>query len=451
MSSGLTTGDYRSNIWQLSWPMLIIMVLNFLIGIVDIYVAGLISPMVQAAVGFVTQLYFLVIIVANAISIGTLALVSRAIGAGNRYRALEVSRQSIIFSILVTLVIMAVFLVWNREIIAIAGFPDEIRGIAETFLRIFTFALGPNYILIVASAIFRASGEVKKPLLAMALVSALNIVGDFALVFGFSSIPALGYPGIALSGAFSVTAGTVASLLMFTSRQWKNIYRDKWRISPDLIRAIARIGWPAAILQMSWNFATIIIYNILSHLRKENIIALAALANGLRIEAIIYLPAFALNMAASVLVGQNLGAGNPGRAERLAWITAWAGVAIISAMALIVFVWADFFASMVAQDTTVREETVRYLRITMISEPFLALSLVLGGGLQGAGDTRSTMWVAFISMWLIRLPLAWLLSLNLGLGPLGVWSAMTCSMMMQGLMMSWRFRQGKWKQIKVDV
>lgn len=451
MPSGLTTGDYRRNIWQLSWPMLFIMILNFLIGIVDIYVAGLISPMVQAAVGFVTQLYFLVIIVANAISIGTLALVSRAIGAGNRARALEISRQSLIFSLFITLIMMTVFLAWNREIIAIAGFPAEIRGIAETFLRIFTFALGPNYILIIASSIFRASGEVKKPLLAMALVSILNIVGDFALVFGFPPIPALGYSGIALSGALSITAGTAACLIMFTSPQWSGIYKDKWRISFDLIRAITRIGWPAAVLQMSWNFATIIIYNILSHLKKENIVALAALANGLRIEAIIYLPAFALNMAASVLVGQNLGAGSPGRAERLAWMTAWAGVGIMTSMALIVFIWADFFASLVAQDRDVLEETVRYLRITMISEPFLALSLVLGGGLQGAGDTRSTMWVAFISMWLIRLPLAWLLSLNLGLGPAGVWSAMTFSMVMQGLMMSWRFRQGKWKHIRVDV
>ena len=451
MSSGLTTGDYRSNIWQLSWPMLIIMVLNFLIGIVDIYVAGLISPKVQAAVGFVTQLYFLVIIVANAISIGTLALVSRAIGAGNVRRAVDIARQSIIFSIIVTIALMFLFLVFNREIISLAGFPAEIRNVAETFLKIFTFALGPNYILIIASSIFRASGEVKKPLFAMALVSALNIAGDFILVFGYPPLPRLGYPGIALAGAFSVTAGTVACLAMFASGHWVSLYKGGWQFSLDTICAVSQIGWPAALLQMSWNFATIIIYNILSHLKFENIISLAALANGLRIEAVIYLPAFALNMAASVLVGQNLGAGNPARAEKLAWITAWAGVAIMSAMALIVFIWAEFFASIVAKDSAVLAETVRYLRITMISEPFLALSLVLGGGLQGAGDTRSTMWVTFISMWLIRIPLAWLLSLNLGLGPVGVWSAMVSSMIMQGLMMSWRFHQGKWKNIKVDV
>lgn len=431
--------------------MLIIMVLNFLIGIVDIYVAGLISPLVQAAVGFVTQLYFLVIIVANAISIGTLALVSRAFGAGDTKRAVDIARQSIIFSLAVAAVMMSAFIFFNREIISLAGFPDEIRGIAETFLRIFTFALGPNYILIIASSVFRSGGEVKKPMSAMALVSVLNIAGDFILVFGLPPIPALGYPGIALSGALSVTAGTAASLAMFASGHWASLYRGGWKLSLETVRAITRIGWPAALLQISWNFATIIIYNILGRIEGQNIAALAALANGLRIEAVIYLPAFALNMAASVLVGQNLGAGNPERAEKLAWITAGAGVAIMSAMALIVFIWAKFFAAIVARDSAVLYETVRYLRITMFSEPFLALSIVLGGALQGAGDTRSTMWVILICMWMIRLPLAWLLALALGLGPLGVWSAMAGSMMIQGMMMAWRFRQGKWKRLKVGI
>lgn len=450
MESSLVSGDVRRNIWQLTWPMLIIMVLNFLVGIADIFVAGLIGPKVQAAVGFVTQIYFLIIIVANAISIGTLALVSRATGAGNRERALSVARQSLIFSIFVSLLIMAVFLGFSREIIALAGFPAEIREMAQRFLVIFTFAMGPNYILIIASSIFRATGEVKKPLIAMTIVSTLNILGDFALVFGFPPIPALGYQGIAMAGAISVSAGTLACLLMFTSRRWEQIYRDRWRVSLATINAIAKIGWPAALLQISWNLATIFIYNILGKVKGESIVALAAIANGLRIEAIIYLPAFALNMAASVLVGQNLGAARPDRAERLAWLTAWTGVAIMSTMALIVFIWAEFFASLVAQDRAVVAETVRYLRINMFAEPFLALSLVLGGGLQGAGDTRTTMWAAVIAMWAIRLPAAWLLTLTLDWGPPGAWTAMAGSMVVQGIFLSWRFRQGKWKHIKVD-
>jgi Na+-driven multidrug efflux pump len=168
-------GSLWANIWQLSWPMLLIMIFNFFVGFTDIYVAGLINPKVQAAVGFIGQLYFLLIIIANAISIGTVALVSRAIGAGNLSKAIADAKQSLIFGVFIAIGLTAAGLIFYREIIATAGFPMSIRGIAETFLRIFAFSLGPNYLLIISNAVFRASGEVKKPLLTMLLVCAINV------------------------------------------------------------------------------------------------------------------------------------------------------------------------------------------------------------------------------------------------------------------------------------
>ena len=159
------------------------------------------------------------------------------------------------------------------------------------------------------------------------------------------------------------------------------------------------------MLQIAWNAGTIILYNILGRLGEESITAMAAISNGLRIEALIFLPAFALNMSASVLIGQNLGAGNPERAERVVWRIAAAGVVTLSALALIVFLRAEAFAAIVAKDPAVLAETTRYLRINMIAQPFIALSLALSGGLHGAGDTRGTMWVIIIATWLIRLPL----------------------------------------------
>jgi multidrug resistance protein, MATE family len=256
-------------------------------------------------------------------------------------------------------------LILYRQIVAAAGFPPEIRGIAETFLRIFAIALGANYLLLISNALFRASGDVKKPLVTMFFVMAVN-------------------------------------------------------------------------------------YNILGRLGEASIIALAAIANGLRIEVIIFLPAFVLNMTASVLIGQNLGAGNPDRAERTGWRIAAAGIVILSLMAVVVFIRAEDFAALVARDPAVLEETVRYLRYNMIGQPFIALSLSLGGGLQGAGDTRGTMWVIVIAMWLIRLPLAWTLALPLGLGAAGVRTAMVVSTVCQGLLIARRFHGGRWKELKLE-
>ncbi|HVO67733.1 MAG TPA: MATE family efflux transporter [Syntrophales bacterium] len=444
----VTTGNIWASIWEISWPMLIMMIFGFFVGFTDVYVAGLISPDVQAAVGFITQIYFLVIIIANAISIGTLAVISRAIGAGETDKAVDTAKQSLILGLLIAAAFTAVCLLFYRGIIALAGFPPQIRDIAEKFLRIFAFALGPNYLLIISNAVFRASAEVKKPLITMLVFSLANIALDFLLVFGIFPFPKLGYPGIALATAISTILGTVMNLVfLWFSRRWRPVYENPGTLSFETIKIIFNIGWPAAFLQIAWNMASIILFNILGRLKESSIVALASIANGLRIEAIIFLPAFALNMAASVIVGQNLGAGDPQRAEQMGWKLAGAGIGITSIMALVIFIWAEGFAYILTREPLVLAETARYIRFNMLSEPFLALSTVMGGGLQGAGDTRGTMWVIIISMWLIRLPLASFLALFMGFGAPGVWSAMVVSMICQGIMMAWWFNRGKWKKL----
>ena len=442
-------GETWGTMWRLSWPMLLIMVFNFLVGFTDIYVAGLIGRDVQAAIGYVAQLYFLFIIVGNAISIGTVALVSRAFGALAYEKASEYVKQSLIFGLMISLVLMVIGVLFHGPIVKIAGFPSQIRTIAETFLVIFSFALGSNYLLIISNGIFRASGEVKKPLLTMLVFCIINIILDFALVFGFGRLPALGYPGIGYATAVSATVSMVVNCIFFTSGRWRKLLGKGWGLQGRTILQIARLGWPAGLLQIAWNAGSIILYHILAQLGSGSIIALASITNGLRIEAIIFMPAFAMNMAASVLVGQNLGAGNPRRAAQLGWKLALSAMVALSLISCIIFIFAEFFASLLARDMSVLAETTRYLRVNMFSEPFMALSLVLGGALQGAGDTKGNMWVIIFCMWIIRLPLAYSMAIMLGFGAFGVWLAMVASMVAQGLLMAYRFQRGKWKAMEI--
>jgi MATE family multidrug resistance protein len=430
--------------------MLLIMIFNFFVGFVDVYVAGFISPEVQAAVGFVSLLYFLVIIIANAISIGTVALVSRAIGAEDFTRAMEVAKQSLIFGCLVAAVLTLVGVFLSHEIVDAAGFPEKIHEIAEVLLRIFSIALGANYLLIISNSIFRASGDVLRPLFTMFIVSVINILAAFALVFGWSPFPRLGYAGIGVATAVSVSLGMGINLILFFGSRWRSIYKGSWALSFETMKKIFDIGWPAAMLQIAWNAGTIILYNILGRLGEASITAMAACSNGLRIESLIFLPAFALNMSASVLIGQNLGAGNPERAERVVWRIAAVGVVTLSILAFLVFLWAESFAAIVAKDPAVLAETTRYLRINMIGQPFIALSLALSGGLHGAGDTRGTMWVIIIATVVIRLPITYGLALPLGFGATGVWWSMVISLVCQSVLMARRFHSGKWKHLKLE-
>ncbi len=444
----LTSGSTWKNIWHMSWSMLLVMLFNFFVGLTDIYVAGFIGPEVQAVVGFVSELFFLIIIVANAISIGTVALVSRAVGAGNLEDARSAARQSLFFVVLCAIALTAAGLIFHEKIISLANFPEDVRMITGEFFTIYVLALLPNYIVIVSNAIFRAGGEVKLTLVAMFFVSLINIVLDFLLVFGLMSFEGIGYKGIAFATAISMTAGTMICIALFRNSRWKNVLSGSWRLSGNLLKRIFLLSWPSALIQISWSTGNIIIYNILSRLQEVSITAMAAFTSGLRIEAFIYMPAFALHMAASVLTGQNLGAGSPERAERIGWKISASGVTAISLLALPVFIWAEPLASIIAKDQLVLEETARYLRIMMFSEPFMALSLILGGCLQGAGDTKGTMLVIVISLWIIRLPLAYILAVTAGYGALGVWLAMIISMFVQGIVMTIRFKRGRWKEIK---
>jgi putative MATE family efflux protein len=278
----------------------------------------------------------------------------------------------------------------------------------------------------------------------------LNVIGDFVLVFGLFSLPEMGYAGIAVATAISVSSGMFINLLFFSKQRWKKIYTSPWALLPPVIRRIIQLGWPAALLQIGWNAGSIVLYNILSRLGEKSITALAAITNGLRIEAIIFLPAFALNMAASVLVGQNLGAANPDRASQAGWRIALIGATLITLLASVIFIWAEECAALLSSDPAVMKETTLYLRINMFSEPFMAFSLILGGGLQGAGDTRGSMAVIITAMWAVRLPLAVVLAFFFNLGSVGVWSAMVISMIVQGILMSVRFYRGAWKSITFD-
>ena len=187
-----------------------------------------------------------------------------------------------------------------------------------------------------------------------------------------------------------------------------------------------------------------VLYNLLGRMGGESISALAAFSNGLRLEAIIYLPAFALHMAASVMVGQNLGAGLVDRATRLGWQIAGSGALVLGMLAAVVYLLSETLAGFLTTDPRVFEETVRYLKIAMFSEPFMAASLALSGSMLGAGDTRGPLYVISSAMWLVRIPLAWFLAFPLALGPTGIWLAMTLSMLVQGGLMAWRFKSGVW-------
>ena len=217
-------------------------------------------------------------------------------------------------------------------------------------------------------------------------------------------------------------------------------------LSIQLIKKMFYIGWPIGLLQVLWQLSSMAIYLILSSLPKNRIEILAAFSAGMRIEAAIFLPAFAFNLANAVIIGNLIGEGKKEEAFQSGKATALIGVVIITGMVVAVILNARWIASLLSDNAMVIEEAKKYLFISMLSEPVMAWGIILAGGLNGAGDTRSVLWRVALGVWLVRIPLCYLFVNLLGFGVVSVWWSMNISQCVQAFLMTKRYLKREWLQ-----
>jgi putative MATE family efflux protein len=442
---------YLKDSWSLGWPMILIMFFHFSIGITDVYVAGYLGTGILAAVGYVGQLYWLLLILGNAITVGTVALVSQAHGAGSPEGVGRISAHSFIVALAISGVLAVTAATYPETVVRIAGMPPEIESYAEAFIQIFSLALVPSYFSIISAGILRASDRVRYAMINSGIAAAINVVGDFALTYGWGPIPALGFQGIAWASAGATTVGM--ALNMYHICRGPSRIDLRVFISPAgrCLKNLLKLGGPSAGQQVAWNAGVLVVYFLVGRMLQEGeITALAAMTAGLRIEAIIFLPIFALNMASAVLTGNRIGAGDIESARAGAKATSLLSVVITAVPVILIFVLAPNLASLLTDDPAVLAEMTRYLRINMVAMPFLAVGVTLSGALQGAGDTLATMVMVFLGMWVIRIPMILFAIFGLQSDATGVWWALTLSLTAMCGMMAWRFRGDAWTTASVD-
>ncbi len=442
--------QFLSEAWALGWPMILVMFFQFSIGIADVYVAGYMGTEVLAAVGYVGQLYFTLIILANGISVGTVSMVSQAYGAKSSEGVGNVASHSLVLGVAISVLLTGLAQVYTAELVWVAGMPEGIQSIAEAFIRIFSLVLVPTYVMIISAGILRSSGRIRIAMTNSAVAATLNVLGDFILGFGWGPIPALGFRGIALSSALASTVGMSLNLFWVSYGPEGVSWSSMIRPLPICLKNLIKLGVPTALQQTAWNTGTLVVYFLVGQLAMGQITALAAMTAGLRIEALIFLPIFAFNMACAVLTGNRLGAGDIAGARSGAKAAALLCLAIIIVPAFLIFVFAPFVSRLLSSDAEVLAEMTRYLRINMLGMPFMAIGITFGGALQGAGDTLGTMRIIFTGMWLIRIPVILVIIHVFRAGAVGVWWCMTFSIViMCGLLVN-RFRGNAWMAASVD-
>jgi len=447
----ITSGHVWKAVWYLAWPTAINTLILTAYNIINRLFLGRLSNAEEAlaAVGIGGTVLMIQFALTIGLSAGTAALASRFLGAQNYQDAEDVTRQSLILSIIAAVITGLPLILFATPLVQLVGAKGNVIALASDYTAIISWFSAPLFVYLIAQTAIRSAGDAKSPLYAGAIIITINVLFDWLLIFGIGPFPALGVRGAAISTGISRVAG-VAVTFWFLRRSILGKSLESWHIHPGWFRRILNIGWPASIQNILWTTAYAGFVKILAYLPGgQATAAQAALTVAITIESIAFMPGIAYSTAATPLVGQNLGAGKPQRAEHTAWVATGQAVFIMTAVAILFFFAPQWLARLFTADAVVVPLIVSYLRINALAEPFLAVSMVLRGALQGAGETRVPAWITFITYWLIRVPLAWLLAITLGYGPTGAWIAMSLTTFLSGVLVAIWFVWGKWRSVQI--
>ena len=434
-------------IWSLSWPQTLMMVFHFLIGFVDVWVAGQIDHRLQASLGIITQSLFFFLVIATAVAGGGVAAISQSLGAGKKLRAERYIGLCLQVAVVFGLIFPLVGLPAKGLFVHLLQVPQDIAPLTEYVLQVFLYALPPYYMLIVQNAVFRASQQVMVPLYSMILVTLVNTLGDLGFGLGWFGLPRLGVTGVVWSTFWSISLGALYGLYML--RRDGTLRRQifaPWRWVRCAYPYLFKVAWPAGLMQIVWHSGYLVLFAITASLPEGSVMALAGMAAGTRIESILFLPAFALNLTASILVGHFLGAGRPDEARRVGLRILGIGLVGICTLTLLLWTVLDPMTGFLAPNPEVKAQALDYLTWNMLAIPFTLTTMILAGALGGAGATLYNLLGMGAGTWLVRLPLAFILG-HLVLGrATGVWISMLVSQACQAAILLYIFTRWDWQR-----
>jgi putative MATE family efflux protein len=441
-------GPLAQSVWKLAWPVVITNILFSATGLINVKFVGGLGKDALAVVGRSEQILFLFMAMVNSVSVGTSALVARSIGESNRKDAEAASRQSLNMTVLGALVAACVLWFLGHPILLLMNARGADLALSTQYLKIIALVQVQAYLVIVISAIYRGLGDTRTPMYLMIVLNILQVLGDYTMIFGYGFIPRLGVLGAAYSWLFSRTVGAVLCLYFLWRSPLPGAMRGDWRPHWDWFRRIWAIGIPSAIQQFVRVTGSMVFFGFLGAL-PNGTASVAALTLGLRIESIAFMPGFAYSMAAITMVGQNLGAQQPNRAEKAGWMCAWQAMGMMALAGAAFILLPRYIIHFFTTDPEVVPLGVGYLIANGFAQPLLSLGIALSGALQGAGETRLPAWMTFFTMWFIRVPLTWIFALGLGWGTMAAWGVMAVTNISYGILITIFFKRGQWKDKEI--
>jgi len=436
-------GRLRRSVLDLAWPVIVANFLQVLATTIDLVMVGRIGVAEIAAVGIGGNLVFFTFTVMIGITSGTIALVARAVGAKNPKEADHFLFQSLITGALLSIPLVLVGVFFARQIVAPFSPTGEILGLSADYVSLIFLSVPFLFVIFISTAALRAAGDTKTPLIIGIIENLINFGINYTLIFGNFGFPALGVRGAAIGTSIAYFVGAVLFLGLFVDRRVRvGIRRERPIADWPAIRRILRVGLPAATEQFAFQIG-ILIWIVMVVTFGEA--AVAAHQIGLRVQSFAFMPGLGLSIASSALVGQNLGAQRPDRADRSAREATKLSILIMGGIGAFTFVFAPWIALVFAEPGPTVDLSVLFIRLHATSIPAIGLFFTLSGSLRGAGDTKWPLYASLVGTYILRLPLSLILGYSLGLGLAGVWVALPIEYYLRSVIIVQRFRTGAWK------
>ena len=449
---GGTDRDFTSDsigkaLFILSIPMVLEMIMESIFAVVDIFFVSKLGADAVATVGITESSMTIVYAIGMGLSTATTALVARRIGEKKTGKAGTVAFQAIISGLIVSILISIPGVIYAKEFLLLMGASDEMAEAGYLYPAVMFGGNAVIMLLFIINAVFRSSGDAAVSMRVLLFANLINIILDPLLIFGIGPFPELGLMGAAI--ATTIGRGLAVCYqfyLLFKGHKRIRLELQHLQIKLKVMIQLFKLSAGGILQYIIATSSWIALYRIISELGSE---VMAGYTIAIRIVVFVLLPSWGLSNAASTLVGQNLGAKQPERAERTVWITAYANMVLLGLVGIVLIIFPETFIRLFIDVPNVISNGAVSLRIISIGFVSYAMGMVMTQAFNGSGDTVTPTRINFFCFWLFEIPLAYLLAIVLDMKIYGISIAIVAAETALTLTAWYYFRKGKWKTVKV--
>lgn len=445
--TNILEGNINRAIILLAIPMTLEMIMESLFAIVDIFFVSKVGVNAIAVVGLTESMLTITYSLGWGLAMGTTAMIARRVGEGDVDGASVAAVQSIYLAVIISVPIMLAGIFFSEDLLRLMGATEEVISEGSGYTKI---SLGFNLIVILLfliNGIFRGAGDAALAMRSLWLANILNMILDPLFIFGISFFPELGVNGAAVATVIGRATGILYQLYhLKKGKGLIKIHKDNWHFKPEIVWKLVKLSSGVTAQFIISSASWIFLMRIISTFGST---ALAGYTIAVRIVIFTLLPAWGFSNAAATMVGQNLGANQPDRAEKAVWRTGLFNMAFMGFVMIAFFLFGGNIASFFTEEKEVVENAAKCLSIFAMGYLFYAFGMVLVQSFNGAGDTKTPTIMNLFVFWMLQIPLAYILSIHLGIGAEGAYYSIVISESVFSVVGYFLFKKGRWKTIKV--